>query len=199
MPSASNTFPIAPSRPRWAGSSATSTSTTCVTRPKLYPELAEGRALPRSSPHPRQACAVCQTSRCAANLALSLAAACIASCGALLLRYTHSASKARATVPKLGPSKDYIMPRPFTHREVCARVTPADRRGRSAGSANSGSSVPLPLDTWYPSAACLTRDGVQSAYPGSPHMGKPRTSYVPSHSLGVESAPAAWLNHISIL
>ena len=71
MPSASNTVPIAPSRPRWAGSSATSTSTTCVTRPKLYPELAEGRALPRSSPHPRQACAVCQTSRCAANLALS--------------------------------------------------------------------------------------------------------------------------------
>jgi len=34
MPSASNTIPIAPSRPTSAGSSATSTSAICVTRPK---------------------------------------------------------------------------------------------------------------------------------------------------------------------
>jgi len=42
MPSASNTVPIAPSRPTSAGSNATSTSTACATRPKW--------AIPRSKP-----------------------------------------------------------------------------------------------------------------------------------------------------
>jgi hypothetical protein len=50
MPSASNTISIIRSRLTSAGSSAASTSTMCVTRPKWCPELTEGWVLPRCQP-----------------------------------------------------------------------------------------------------------------------------------------------------